>query len=54
MMLGHFFLNDVSVSDTRICVDTRTTFVGYLSVKCSIQKNICGIFENFSTVLTQF
>jgi len=45
MKLGHF-LNGVSVSDTRIGVDTRITFVGHLL----IQK----VFVEFLKILTQF
>jgi len=43
-------LNSVFMSDTRIDVDTRTTLVGHLSVKCSIQK----IFVGFLKFLAQF
>ena len=43
-------LNDVSVLDTLIGVDTRRTFIG----EVFNSKNICWIFENSSTVLTQY
>jgi len=43
-------LNGVSVSDTYISVDTRMTLIG----KVFNSKDICWIFENSNTVLTQF
>jgi len=46
MRLGHFSKMGVSVSD--IGIDTRKTLIG----KVFNFKNICLIFENFSTVLT--
>jgi len=47
-------LNGVSVSDTRIDVDTRKTLVGYSSVKYSIQKIFVRFLKILARFLTQF
>ena len=50
MRFGHFFLNNVSMSDTRIGVDTHMTLIG----EVFNSKNICWISENSGMILTQF
>jgi len=50
LMLYPIGLNGVLVFNTRVGHDTRMTSVGYVSVKCPIQK----VFVRFLTIIVHF